>query len=290
MSRSRRAGALALALTALTALACGDASEAARRDVATWSVDSSATLTIGRDASDDAGVTFELITGATRLPDGRLLVADLGDAPLTLFDADGRLLRVVARSGQGPGEITYLARLFRCGGRLFTYDIDGRRISEFSLEGEYVGEFRFALPDGQQAPYASACGSTGRFLHLGWGARGVPTAGYHRDTVPVWITATPSGAPMVIDSVPASERWGQTHQGRIVGSRPLPLGKQPLAAVGSESFYVATGDAFEVLVYDSSGVSRGSYRLSDSVPAITAADVKDFVEEQVAAAGERARP
>lgn len=286
MCRCRLAGVLAAAL--LTA-ACGGESAASADAVATWRVDSVPQLTLGLDAGSADDVVFERITGATQLPDGGILVADLGDAPLRLFGSDGALLRTVARKGGGPGEMEYLARLYRCGDAIYTYDIDGYRVSEYATDASYLRTFRFAVPATQTVPYVSACNATGRFAHLGWGARGVPTAGYHRDTVPVWVTATADGTPTVVDSVPASERWGQTYQGRIVGSRPLPLGKQPSIAAGPRGFYVATGDAYSVLAYDSSGALRDTLTLADSVPVVTDADIRDLIEAEIAEAGERER-
>lgn len=279
----------ALLTTALLTTACGGESATPADAVATWRVDSVPQLTLGRDAGAADEVVFERITGATQLPDGSLLVADLGDAPLRLFGSDGALLRRVARKGGGPGEMEYLARLFRCGDAIYTYDIDGYRISEYSTDATYKRTFRFEVPATQTVPYVSACNAAGRFAHLGWGARGVPKAGYHRDTVPVWVTAAVDGAPTIVDSVAASERWGQTSQGRIVGSRPLPLGKQPSVAAGPRGFYVATGDAYAVLAYDGSGALRDTLTLADSVPAVTQADIRDLIEAEIAEDGERNR-
>lgn len=276
-------------VAALLTTACGGDGAGLPDDVVSWRVDSVPQLTIGLDAASADGVIFERITGATQLPDGQLLVADLGDAPLRLFGSDGALLRTIARKGAGPGEMEYLARMYRCGDVIYTYDIDGYRISEYSTDATYRRTFRFEVPASQTVPYVSACSATGRFAHLGWGARGVPTAGYHRDTVPVWITETADAAPTVVDSVPASERWGQTSQGRIVGSRPLPLGKQPAVAAGPRGFYVATGDEFAVLAYDTAGVLRDTLRLTDSVPRVTPQDIRDLIEAEIAEDGERHR-
>lgn len=251
-------------------------------------MDSTPTLTIGLPQDDSADVTFERITGATRRADGQLIVADLGEAPLQLFGTDGALLRRIARKGSGPGEFEYLAWMWRCGDALFSYDIDGHRVSEFSLDGEYRRGFRFLVPEGQIVPYLSACDARGRFGHIGW-ASAPRVAGVHRDTVPVWMTAAPDAAPTIVDSAPWSERWGQTHQGRIVGSMPLPLGKQPTLASGPAGFYLSTGDAFEIRVYDSTGTARTPFRLADTVAAVTPADIRDYIEAEVAEAGERAR-
>jgi hypothetical protein len=282
MSRARVAAVLLLS-------ACASERPSAAATVETWTVDSAATLTIGLDAASDVGVSFERITGATRLPDGTLLVADLGEAPLRLFGTDGELLRRVARRGGGPGEMEYIARLFRCGDAIYTYDLDGHRVSQYGLDATYRRMFRFAVPTGQQAPYGvSSCNASGRFVHLGWGSP-PRVAGYHRDTVAVWVTETADGPPSIVDSVPSSERWGQTYQGRLVGSSPLPLGKQPATAFGPTGFYVSTGDSLAVLVYDTSGARIGEHRFAGSIAAVTPEDVRDFIEAEVAENGEQAR-
>lgn len=269
--------------------ACAGESQPETEVASQWGVDSLPLLTIGLDAAEDSGVTLERVTGATRLPDGQLLVADLGDAPLRLFAANGKLVRTVARKGGGPGEMEYLARLFRCGDAIFAFDIDGYRLSEYGTDAVYRRAFRFAVPTGQQIPYISACNANGRFAHLGWGQVTRLLAGYHRDTVAVWVSPSADGTPTIVDSLPSSERWGQTYDGRVVGSMPLPLGKQPSIAHGPASFYVATGDAYEVMVFDTLGVSRGTHRIADTVAAVTPADIRDFIEAEIAQDGEQRR-
>lgn len=283
-SRSSR---LLLAFSGTLIASCAGERSLSDNAVSEWF--SEASLTIGADTEDDSATIFEQITGATKLPNGDLLIADLGDAPLRRFGADGRLIRRVARRGTGPGEMEYLARLYRCGDAIYTYDIAGYRIQQFDTGANYQRVFRFQGPTGQSVPYVTACNAEGRFASVGWGAQGVPTAGYHRDTAAVWVTATPDGEATIVDSVPASERWGQTANGRIVGSAPLPMGKQPRIAFGPKAFYIATGDAPEVRVYDALGVRRGTYSLRDSIPSLTPDDVRDYVERQVIAAGERRR-
>jgi hypothetical protein len=283
MPIARRSSAL---LVALVLAACGSDAAPGTSELAAWTVDS-ATVTIGRDERPEA--LLERVTGASRLPDGSILVADLGDAPLRRYRADGSLDARLARSGAGPGEITYLAYLFRCGDEVITHDIDGRRISVFSLDGAYRREFRFALPEGQQAPYLSACNAAERFAHLGWGSRGRPQAGTHRDTVPVWTTAAPDGPTLVLDSVPSSERWGQTYNGRIVGSMPLPFGRQPVLGIGRDRIYVGSGDTFTIRVYAFDGSRLDSLHLPVELQPVTPADIRDRIERYVAERGESER-
>src|SRR5688572_24413356 len=59
---------------------------------AAWAVSSAPILTLGRGEVDSNDV-FTAVVGATRLPDGRILVGDRGDFSLHLFSAEGTHLR-----------------------------------------------------------------------------------------------------------------------------------------------------------------------------------------------------
>jgi len=137
-------------------IACSDASVPPAQD-SQWAVALEPSMRIG------AEYDFGAITGATRLPDGSLIVGSVGDFALHRFSATGAPTKKFARKGQGPGEITYLAALHRCGASLYTRDLAGDRITEFSLEGEYVRDFRFS-----EMPYRSDCNESGVFVHMGW--------------------------------------------------------------------------------------------------------------------------
>jgi hypothetical protein len=278
-----------VAVFALVFAACGGDAASTGESAAVWTVDSVPTLSIGADEGENLESGFERLTGATRLPDGSVLAADLGSAPLRIFGADGRVVRTVARKGKGPGEITYLARLFRCGDAIISYDIDGRRLLRWAFDGTLAREFRFAVPDGQQIPYISACNADGRFAHVGWGARIEAKAGYHRDTVPVWRADSADAPPTLFDSVPASERWGQTYQGRIVGSRPLPFAKQPSVGISGDRIFIATGDADGVRVYGLDGRRMANIAASVTAPPVTPQDIRDLIEREVLNDGESSR-
>lgn len=277
------------AVIALLLTACGGESSSSSESAAKWTVDSVPTLSIGADEGDNLEAGFERLTGATRLPDGSVLVGDLGATPLRIFGADGAFVRTVAREGKGPGEITYLARLFRCGDAIISYDIDGRRLIRWTFDGTRVREFQFTVPDGQQIPYTSACNADGRFAHVGWGARRVLQAGYHRDTVPVWRADSAEAPPTMFDSVPSSERWGQTDEGRVVGTRPLPFAKQPLTGISGVRIYIATGDADGVRVYGLDGRRLPNILMASASTPVTPEDIRDLTEREVLEEGESSR-
>src|SRR5688572_14887238 len=81
---------------------------------AKWAVEPNASVTIGASETDTTDL-LTTVVGATRLPDGRILVGDQGSFALRLFSPQGKALRAFGRKGGGPGEITYLKALLRCG-------------------------------------------------------------------------------------------------------------------------------------------------------------------------------
>jgi len=256
---------------------------------ASWALEAKPTVTIGTDDSDPAAI-LEAIVFATRLPDGSILIGDQGDFVLKVFAPNGTLRKSFARKGGGPGEVRFLGRMFRCGDSVYTYDIqEGHRMSVFTLEGRYVRTFRFHTPPGQRVPYNSACNPSGRFVHIGWGANNEIKAGLHRSVVPVWLSAADSGAPRMIDSVPGSERWGTVRENRLVGTRPLPLGKQPVVGIGRSRAYVGSGDRFQVRVFDLSGDPQEPLQRSEAPAAVSREDIRDEIERVVASAGEARR-
>jgi len=256
---------------------------------ASWALEAKPTVTIGTDDSDPAAI-LEAIVFATRLPDGSILIGDQGDFVLKVFAPNGTLRKSFARKGGGPGEVRFLGRMFRCGDSVYTYDIqEGHRMSVFTLEGRYVRTFRFHTPPGQRVPYNSACNPSGRFVHIGWGANNEIKAGLHRSVVPVWLSAADSGAPRMIDSVPGSERWGTVRENRLVGTRPLPLGKQPVVGIGRSRAYVGSGDRFQVRVFDLSGDPQEPLQRSEAPAAVSREDIRDEIDRAVASAGEARR-
>jgi hypothetical protein len=69
-----------------------------------WRISEEPVLRIGMvDGAEE--YLFDRIRGVTRLSDGTIVVLNAGDSQLRYFAPDGRHLRSVGRSGQGPGEM-----------------------------------------------------------------------------------------------------------------------------------------------------------------------------------------
>ena len=98
------------------------------------------TLRLGAlDGKDAFGGLSHVALGS----DGRLIVLDNQNRTVSLYDAQGRLVKRVGRRGQGPGEFELLwhATLSR-GDSVFVWDLGLGRMSVFSPGLDYVRSFK----------------------------------------------------------------------------------------------------------------------------------------------------
>ncbi len=273
---------MAVAAGAAAAVAADGVAQPAR-----WTVAPSPSVRLGHDP-DDTLATFALIESATRLSDGSIIVGDRADYALKRFAPDGRLLQRFGRKGTGPGEIDYLARMSRCGDSLYTYDVEGYRQQVFTLDGRYVRLYRWSGPG--NSPYRSACNAAGRFVHYGWETRSSEMkGGPFRVRVPLWMSPADSTHGPVLDSIPGADRWGLVVDGTFRGTRPLPLGKEPVIGIGRNRLYVGTADSFAIAVLDFQGRRVGTLRRDAAPLPTTREDIRDYIELEIAADGEQYR-
>ena len=251
-------------------ISCGSSAEAQ----ATWTVTSAPTLTIGTDTSADF---LSTVVGATRLPNGSILVGDRGDHALVLFDANGKLTRKFARKGKGPGEITDIAtdRFLRCGNRIAVLDNTSRQLSLFGLDGTFISRSRFL-----KLPYRFTCNDSVRFIMYEWERPSDAKKGAYRPLVPYWILRADSTPGVSLGSLPASERFKEG---------PLGLGREPRVALSNTRAYVALADSMHILVFDMNGKALPPLRAPHKPVASTDADWNAEIDRWVALIGEKRR-
>ncbi len=123
-----------------------------------WTIEREPSLAIGKE--DGAAVyLFDRVKAATRLTDGRIVVADDGSRSLRFFDRNGVFIKSVGRGGVGPGEFASLNSLFRFRGdslmthddrnSFIVFDSEGRLVDSRKMsEGVFVLDLHGALADG----------------------------------------------------------------------------------------------------------------------------------------------
>ena len=83
---------------------------------------------------------FGNVTGAIRLEDGSVVIADEQSYNVRRYDASGRHVWTSGRNGEGPGEYGGLRLLRGCPGATITvFDWHLNRITELDQDGEVIG-------------------------------------------------------------------------------------------------------------------------------------------------------
>lgn len=200
----------------------------------------------------DPAHQFHQVYDAARLPDGRLVVLDNGSREVRFFGPDGRHLRTLGGTGEGPGEfrsIWWVGRL--PGDSLIAWDHRLQRLTVFSYDGE-LGRTTKLDPPFLNEPSPHSVLETGDVLLTytdspwprGSGCYEVrmlqirySTAGTFRDTVGQYAYRTMCP---VEGSLSNLQVW------------PDFEAMTSLAA-GPASYVVTTGDAFEIRVHTSEG-------------------------------------
>jgi hypothetical protein len=108
-----------------------------------WRLSAEPALQIGMMAGPD-GYQLYRVAGATRLGDGRIVVANGGTSELRYYGADGRHLASAGRSGGGPGEFQNLFWVGQRADSVLAFDGSGRQMSVFTADGGFVRSYPVA--------------------------------------------------------------------------------------------------------------------------------------------------
>jgi hypothetical protein len=122
---------------------------------------------------------------------------------ISVFDRNGKFLRVIGKTGTGPGEFrTPHGLVFDSQGRLIVADRHNHRVQILTKDGKYVGKYREfsrvsgVAIDGNDTIYAADSESTPR-VHPGW-LRGIRIGSLKDGKVTMFVpphkTEAPEGA------------------------------------------------------------------------------------------------
>lgn len=136
-----------LLATLLASTACGtDAAPAPQDASASWRLTEEPTVVIG-GAYEREGYLLHWVTGATRLGDGRIVVANESTSELKYYDPEGTHLFDTGGEGGGPGEFAgSLQRLARMPGDTVLVLSSLSQITRFGPDGRYASSSRYNLP------------------------------------------------------------------------------------------------------------------------------------------------
>lgn len=240
-----------------------------------WRVGPAPAVSIG-DTDGEEPYLFQHAIGATRLGDGRIVVADYGSMELRIFDgASGTHLATVGGMGEGPGEFGDLMDVERLpGDSIMTWGFP-LRLSVFDSAGSFVRGFRLE----RQA---------------------VTTVGL-RPITPVAAmedgSILASVSPLHIDTL-VVELWDA--EGNLRASLGSHLAHEPRTRVGGvnstqtfgwdlklapwgELAVVTASKRYEIRAFATDGTLARIVRLEDVPRAPTEADIEAYIDMEVRA-------
>ncbi|MEZ4416760.1 MAG: hypothetical protein R3E10_13510 [Gemmatimonadota bacterium] len=153
------------------------------------------------------------VTGAVRLPEGGVVVANGGSSEVRLYDASGALRSTSGGAGEGPGEFRSLNVLRRLeDGTLAVYDSRLRRVQRFDPDGALLGSLTVGETD---APgNVRGIFVDGSLVVRGvTGGGGMPQQGVRRFLAPYSHVSAEGKALAALGSVEGSETLLQVFEG-----------------------------------------------------------------------------
>ena len=107
-----------------------------------WQVGPGPALTIGVREGEDHDMLHQ-VEDATKLPDGRIVIANGGDDELRVFDASGNWLESWGGRGEGPGEFSDLDHVDTWpGDSIIAWSGPGSSILVFDADGNFGRSFK----------------------------------------------------------------------------------------------------------------------------------------------------
>ena len=220
-----------------------------------WRISDEPSLSIGSVAGGGPD-QFYGVMDATRLPDGRIVIANAGSSELRVFNPDGSHAATLGRRGEGPGEFASYAPTVVAlwpgdsiaapngrQGRLSIFDRDGNHGRDVRLEVGFA-DIVDLLPDGGIV----TSGVAG--MHGGM----TGSTGLVRPDVE-WKVLGPDGKlGASFGEFPGTEWWAVfARGGQIESSRIHPFGRNTVGAVWGDLVAIGDQAAYEIKAFAADG-------------------------------------
>ncbi len=228
-----------------------------------WTVGSEPQVSFGAAMGETEYQLYQ-VGDATRLADGRIVVANGGSNQLLVFDAVGNYLAAWAGQGDGPGEFRSLASVHRwAGDSLIAADSQQGRVSVFDLEGTHgrtttlTGEAGAALSSISSDPIAHTVMDVlpdNSMLTRSLG--GYQTTGFWRWDHTYALIGADWGDGISLGEYPGPEIYSDSYQeGRMIYVLPLrhPFGKNTFTAAWGDLVAIGRNETYEIRAFASDG-------------------------------------
>ncbi len=234
-----------------------------------WRLSEEPTLTIGT-IDGDPDHELSRVTGAVRLSDGTIVVANTGTYELKFFDPSGRHLRNVGREGDGPGEFRFPASLWRSSGdTLHVWDPLQKRLSVFGSGGQLVRTVRLSSAGGGGGNVSGIFEDQSMLVVRG-GRRLDASVSQTvlRDSVRLDRYERSGEFADSLMRLPSGNKWVLTAGGRTTFP-DVPFTPEPTWTTDGLDFYAGSASAFAIEQRDTTGKLLRSIRVLDSERPLT---------------------
>lgn len=239
-----------------------------------WLLSAEPTFQVG---GDETNPVYDLgqVTGAVRLGDGTIAVANAATNEVRFFNSDGTHRSTTGRTGAGPGEFQVIVGMWRSrADSLVVLDMAIQRLTVLGSDGQYSHSFSLGGMGGAMIPGAD--GSISMSIPAGMLDDGSLIGmantfrindhreGAFRDPLPL-VRYGPDGAIRdTVATIPGIEmEMTSMSFGGQSFSQPTPvsLGKQPVVVARGDRLYLANNEGWEVESRDPDGTLRRLIRL-----------------------------
>ena len=250
-----------------------------------WVFGTEPTLSIGAVDSGEADQLFR-VTDATRLADGRIVIANAGSNELRIFNADGSHAATGGGRGEGPGEfVSYspsavatwpgdsIAAVNPWGTRVSLFDAEGNHGRDVSLDASMLNVVDL-LPDGKIFTSGSGGG-----LHSDM----TGSSSLVRSSAEWGILDADGMLLASLGEFPGSEFYAIfAADGSIEGGMPHPFGRGTVGAVWRELVAIGVQDSYEIRAFASDGSLVRVVRREGDLESPTQADLDEYYARRYA--------
>ncbi|WP_420636831.1 6-bladed beta-propeller [Candidatus Palauibacter sp.] len=249
-----------------------------------WEFGTQPSLSIGAVDSGEADQLFQ-VTDATRLPDGRIVIANSGSNELRAFNADGSHAATWGGRGEGPGEfVSYsptvvaswpgdsIAAVNPWGTRLSLFDADGNHGRDVPLDASLLNVVDL-LPDGNI--FTSGSGGLRRNMT---GSSGLVRSNAEWEILDADGTLLAS-----LGEFPGSEFYAIfAPDGSLEGGMPHPFGRGTMGAVWGKLVAIGVQDSYEIKAFATDGSLVRTVRRAGDLESPAQADLDEYYARRYA--------
>jgi hypothetical protein len=252
-----------------------------------WQVDPNPFFSIGTFQGDSLYQLYE-VSGAVRLPDGRIAVANRGSGEIRIYDVEGQFLVSHGQKGEGPGEFQAPSLVGVVGGdTLVVIDSRLRRVSLLDAEAGFSGSARIEDDVGgalyPQGIFFDRTVLVGGGFYWSSDSGDELTDGYTRPPTSYQSLHLDGTLGHDFGEFPGSEFFMEIRRsgGRVaMSARLIPFGRFPMVAVAPGSMYFGSGDSWEVKGYAPDGSLERLIRWDRPAVPVTASSLDAHIREQ----------